>query len=207
METKSLPASVRTGLGKSVARKVRRSGGLPGIVYQNGGASLPIVVDPKEFQSIFRRTANANTLVQLELDGSARVCLVKDVQRHPVTYEPEHVDFFEVKPDRDVFVKVKVRPVGTAAGTKVGGTLRIIHRELDVVCKPGDIPEAIDVDVTEVEVGKFVRASQIAPPTGCQVRFAIDFNVITVVGKQKEPIATEEKAEAGEAEAETESED
>ena len=94
------------------------------------------------------------------------------------------MDFYEVDPDVLVTVRVRVRPVGTAIGIKLGGKLQIIRRTMDVRCKPADIPDFVDLDVTELSVNDMLRASQVAAPTNCELIFPADFNVVTVVGKK-----------------------
>lgn len=184
METVSLAASARADLGKGAARKIRQAGGLPAVIYQGGTESLPITIDPKEFKMVFRRANNPNVLVGLAVGGAERVCLVKDIQRHPVTYEAEHVDFYEVDPEKKVTVTVRVATTGNSAGVKTGGTLRLIRRELVLQCKPGQIPEAIVIDITDLDVAQFVKISQVTAPEGCTFVFTTDFNVLTVMGKR-----------------------
>ena len=184
METVSLAASARAELGKGATRKIRQAGGLPAVVYQGGEDSLPITIDPKQFKTVFRKANNPNVLVKLDLAGEDRVCLVKEIQRHPVTYEPEHVDFYQVRPDQAVTVNVRLDTTGSAAGVKKGGTLRLIRRQLVVQCLPGLIPDAIVVDVTELDVGQFGKVSEVVAPEGCTLVHTTDFNVVTVMGKR-----------------------
>ena len=198
MATVSLNAALRTQTGKGNARKIRAGGQLPAVVYRNGGPATSINIDGRELELAFHRTGDRNTLVNIVVEGGREhLCLIRDVQRHPVSKVLRHVDFYEVTADRPVKVRVVVRSVGRAAGTRAGGTLRIVRRELDLVCNPGDIPEAVDVDVTALRIGQFIRASEITPPAGCTINYGADFNVITVLGKRG--LAGEEAAleEAG----------
>lgn len=185
MATVSLGATLRNTTGKGHARKIRAEGKLPAVVYRGGDAAVPVTIDPEALELAFKKTQDRNTLVQIQIEGGdSRTCLVREAIRHPVSRRLEHVDFYEVLPEQVVTVEVPVRPVGTAKGTKLGGKLRVIRRSLVLQCKPADIPSAVDIDVSEMVVNDFVKASQIVPPTGCTLSYTADFNVLTVVGKR-----------------------
>jgi len=208
MET-TLPVRLRTQLkGKGAARKVRRAGKLPGVVYGPDQQALPIEFEPDTLLSIFRKTENRNTVVQLQLDDQTMPCLVREVQRHPVERDLLHVDFYKLVPGRTVEVKVPVRPVGRAAGEDLGGQVRLILRTLRVRCTYESIPAALEVDVTHMEIGDIVRISEIVPPEGVEIPFDSDFNVIALHGKQAallEDVEEEEEELDEELDTETES--
>ena len=184
MSTYVLNASARETGGKGKARKLRALGALPGVIYSAGNKALSISVNPGELEAIFRKTNDPNTVVSVELDGSVHSCLVKDVQRHPVSKVLRHIDFYEVNKKENVEVSIRVKTTGDPVGVKMGGTLRTVQRTLDVVCKPFDIPEIISVDVSEMNVGDFIKVSAIAAPKGCDIVYTADFNVIAVAGKR-----------------------
>ncbi|MCK6506677.1 50S ribosomal protein L25 [Myxococcota bacterium] len=187
MATVSLDAQLRTTTGKGAARKARAAGSLPAVVYRGGQSATAISLDPEALELAFQKTGDRNTLIELVIAGEGkRTCLVREAQRNPATRRLEHVDFFEVAPDDVVTVTVKTNPVGTAVGTKLGGKLQLIRRTLDVRCKPAFIPTTVDVDVTQMEVNTFIRASQVTPPAGCELVFDADFNVVAVLGKRAE---------------------
>lgn len=193
METVTVSASLRSTTGKGAARKSRKNGQTPGVLYRSGGTATPINFSVAELATVFRKTHDPNTVVSLALDGAARACLVREIQRHPVSRDVVHVDFYEVDADKMVAVEVVVNPVGRAVGTRAGGTLRVLARALAVKAPAGRIPARIDVDVTDLDVGGFVKASQCVAPEGCSIVFKQDFNVLTVTGKQT---ATDAPAEA-----------
>jgi large subunit ribosomal protein L25 len=184
MATISLKATSRTDSGKGYARKIRREGNIPAVVYRAGESAASVVIDPAEITLKFNRTGNRNTLVSLDLDSGARLCLVREVQRHPVTGSLRHIDFYEVEDDQYITVSVPIEPVGTAKGIKLGGKLRVIRRDLDVRCKPADIPATVQIDVTELLVNEFIRVSQVSAPENTELVYGGDFNVLTVVGKR-----------------------
>jgi large subunit ribosomal protein L25 len=194
MATVSLNATSRTQMGKGPARKVRAQGLIPAVVYRAGTEATSITINPLEIENAFRRTGNRNTLVDIGVDGSNFLCLVKSTQRDPVTAELLHIDFFQVDDNEEVTVKVPVVPVGKAAGVTAGGRLQVIVRDLNLRCKPADIPDNVPVDVSPLNVGDFLRVSSVPAPTNTEILAPNDFNVVAVVGKRG---AAEEVEEEG----------
>jgi large subunit ribosomal protein L25 len=163
-----LDATVRTTIGKNEARRTRREGKVPAVVYgaASEGASrdaLSIAVDPKALLRILHSEAGANTLISLKLDGADTKVLVKDFQLDPVTHQVLHADFYRVAMDRAIEVTIPILVKGDAKGVKVqGGILEFVRREIDIECLPSEIPEHIDVDVAELLVGQGIRVRDVA---------------------------------------------
>jgi len=195
MATVSLNASSRNDLGKGAARKIRAQGLLPAVIYRAGQSSTSVSLDPNELETAFRRSGNRNTLVSIGVDGKTFTCLVKATQRDPVTANLIHVDFYEVDADVEVMVRVPVKPTGKAIGVTAGGKLRLIRRDLDVRCKPDSIPASVNVDVSKLNIGDFVRVSTVPAPAGAEIVAPNDFNILTVVGKRGARVAVEEEPE------------
>ena len=194
MESLILNATPRPETGKGVARKARTAGRTPGVVYRAGGAATPVSFDVAALATIFRKTADPNTLVSVQVEGAeARPCLVREIQRDPVSRNVLHVDFYEVDVDYVVTVEVALTPTGRAAGTRAGGTMRQLVRSVSVQCAAGRIPRTIEVDVTPLEVGQFLKVSQIPQPEGVKILFSRDYNVVAVEGKR---VSKEEAAAA-----------
>lgn len=165
----TLAAATRETRGKNEARRLRRAGRLPAVVY--GGApvrSQAVEVDPKALLRILHSESGFNTLVDLEVDGSASgQVLIKDVQHDPVTDHLLHVDFFRPAMDKAVTVTVPVTLHGEAAGVKQqAGLLDFVTREIQVECMPAEIPEHVDVDVSELLIGDGVRVRDVAEGRG-----------------------------------------
>jgi large subunit ribosomal protein L25 len=179
-----LSATVRTETGKGAARKIRHEGLVPATVYRGGEEATLLKIDPRLLQLGFERTGNPNTLVNLNFDDTTKVCLVKEVQRHPVSGVIRHVDFYNVTSDQKITVNVPIQAVGKAKGVALGGKLRVIRRTLTVSCKAADIPDSIDVDVTNVDVGEFLKASELPKIDNCELIFLSDFNVATVIRRR-----------------------
>jgi large subunit ribosomal protein L25 len=159
-----LDAVERTQRGKNEARRLRVTGKIPAVVYGDKEGGRAIAVDPKTLSKILRTELGANTLIQLKLDGGrdTRV-LVKEYQIDPVTHQLLHADFYRVAMDKVIRVTVTVVPRGEPKGVKQqGGVLDIVHRQIEIECLPADIPEHIEVDVTEMMVGQSVRVRDVA---------------------------------------------
>ena len=185
MESLTLNATPREGTGKGIARKARKQGRTPGVVYRAGGDATPVSFDISELATIFRKTADPNTLIGIKLgDAGERNCLVRGVQRDPVSRDVLHVDFYEVAADYVVTVDVALVLTGRAAGTRAGGTLRQLTRSVTVECAASRIPRSVELDVTSVEVGQFLKVSHVPAPEGVKILFSRDYNVVTVEGKR-----------------------
>src|SRR4051794_36416669 len=161
-----LEAQVRETFGKNEARRTRREGKVPAVLYGGGSgtSAMPIAVPPKALLKILHSEAGQNTLIALKLDGSGDTrVLVKDFQLDPITHEVLHADFYRVAMDKLLQVTIPIVVHGEPKGVKQqGGLLEHIRREIEIECLPGDIPEHIDVDVTELMLHQGVRVRDIA---------------------------------------------
>lgn len=164
-----LEAVKRTTKGKNEARRLRVAGKIPGVLYgaqKAGDQPSPesITVDPKPFLRILHSSSGFNTLITLRVEGGGdSVVLVKQVQLDPVTHHPLHADFYRVNMDRKITVTVPVVLRGEARGVKLdGGILDFVHREIEVEVLPADIPNAIEVDVTDLGIGDAVHLRDVA---------------------------------------------
>src|SRR5437868_789621 len=163
----TLEATARDTFGKNEARRTRREGRVPGVVYGAGGGAgngaTPIAVEPKALLKILHSESGANTLISLKLAGAgdAKV-LVKEYQVDPVTHQVLHADFYRVAMDRAITVTIPVIVKGEPKGVKQqGGVLEFVRREIEIECLPGDIPEHVEVDVSELMVHQGVRVRDL----------------------------------------------
>lgn len=196
----TLEVSPRDNHGKGNNRKARAQGSVPAIVYGPTTGSHSVSVDPAKLLSIFKETGDRNTVLQLKVGGNAPIpCLVREVQRHPVSREILHVDFYAVPLEQPIELMVPLKPVGRPKGAVAGGRLRVIRRELKVASRYDRIPSTIEVDVSEMDVGNFIKASQIKTPEGVSIVIENDFNVLSMEGKRAEETAPAAAAPAEEA--------
>ena len=164
MET-VLDAQTRDTFGKNEARRTRREGKVPAVLYGGaGGGAKPIAVSPKELLKILHSESGQNTLISLKLAGAGDTrVLVKDFQIDPVTHEVLHADFYRVAMDKLLRVSIPILVHGEAAGVKQqGGVLEHIRREIVIEVLPADIPEHVDVDVSELMLHQGVRVRDIS---------------------------------------------
>jgi large subunit ribosomal protein L25 len=199
----TLAAGTRQTRGKNEARRLRRTGRLPAVVYGKAPVeSVALDVDPKAVMRILHSESGVNTLIELALDGGAadRV-LVKEFQLDPISSDLLHVDFYRLAMDKALTVTVPVSLSGEAVGVKQqGGLLDFVTREIQVECMPAEIPEHIDIDVRELMIGDGVRVRDVAE--GKSWTAVSDADTLLVhVTQAKTGAADEEEGEEGEAEA------
>lgn len=200
MET-TLEATTRDTLGKNEARRTRRDGKVPAVLYgatgSGGVESTPISVDPKALLKILHSESGANTLISLKLAGSgdARV-LVKEYQLDPITHHVLHADFYRVAMDRVLRITIPVAVKGEPKGVKQeGGLLEFIRREIEIECLPADIPEHVEIDVTELMLHQGIRVRDLA--LGAKVKPVSDLDLMLVhiiLPKAEEAAATTDAA-------------
>ena len=196
----TLDVGKRDGRGKNEARRLRAGGRIPAVVYgarEKGKApvGVPVAVDPKEVLRILHSESGANTLITLNLDGGASRALVKDYQLDPVTRQLLHADFYQLAMDRAITVTVPIVIKGEARGVKLdGGMLDFITREIHVECLPTDIPERIDVDVTELMLHQSIRLRDLPQNPKWKTLTEPDTMLVHVVlPKAEEAAATTEE--------------
>ena len=148
MDTTLVATTRGNNLGKGGARKARKAGRVPGSVYGPGFQPMNVEVEPHPLVEMFRKSQNRNTVVHLQADGETFPCLVREVQRHPLSREILHVDFCRMSPGRNVIVPVIIRPTGKAKALALGGRVMVVRRTLEVRCAFDKIPEALEFDVT-----------------------------------------------------------
>ncbi|HEY7400067.1 MAG TPA: 50S ribosomal protein L25 [Actinomycetota bacterium] len=180
MEAK-LVAERREGTGKGVARKLRAAGRVPAVLYGQGQEAVAISVDARELVHLFHQAASANVLLDLMLDGKAHLTIPREVQRDHIRDRFVHVDFLVVRRDEKIAVNVEVVEVGEAPGVKAGGVVEHHLRELHVECFPQDVPEHIDADISQLEIGDMLHVRDLVPPQGVTVLTNPDDAVLSVI--------------------------
>jgi len=157
----------REGRGKNEARRLRVQGRIPAVVYGTRKDAklpegIPVAVDPKEVLRILHSDSGANTLITLKLDGAESRVMVKEYQLDPVTHKLLHADFYQLAMDRAITVTVPFLVKGEPKGVKLqGGVLDFVTREIPVQCLPTDIPEHIDIDVSELMLNQSIRVRDL----------------------------------------------
>jgi large subunit ribosomal protein L25 len=172
MKTIELNVERRTTTGKGEARRTRAKGQIPAVVYGAGKPTVPVQVERKELTNVFRAGATENAIFMLKLAGSdqTRHAMIRELSRDPVSREPLHIDFVRVRMDAKIKVRVAIEVVGVAKGVKEeGGILDFVTREVEIECLPGDIPEHLPLDVSELVIGDALRIASLKAPAGIEI--------------------------------------
>ncbi len=201
MEEITLGVETRDDRGKGAARRLRRTGKVPGVFYGPKSTAMPIAVDRKDFAAHVANLEGSH-LIRFEsaaADLQKRVALVREVQHHPVTGGILHVDFYEVDLTQRLKVTVPLHFVGKARGVAEGGILQPILREMDVECLPTDIPQFIEVDVSALDIHDAVHLADVPMPPNVTAVVETNEAVVTVLPPTVEEVkaATAEGAAEG----------
>lgn len=152
MEGHRIEAQPRAGRGKGPARQLRREGKVPAVLYGNGIGSVALAVTPDSLAAVAKSPLGWNTPITLEVDGARHLAMIAEVQRHPVSRQVLHADFRAIREDEEVAVSVPLRVEGRSKGEQAGGKLQLLARRIKVRCMPSRIPEAVVLDVTELDI-------------------------------------------------------
>lgn len=203
MNEVTLVAEVGRETGKSVARATRRAGKVPAVVYGLTAEPRSVAVSARDLGHILAGPAGANTLINLDMDGTKELVLARQIVRHPVKHTLVHVDLIRVRHDAAVSAEVPVHLVGEAEGVKDGGLVEQVLFSLTIAAKPADLPNLIEVDVTALRIGDHLSVSDLTLPPG--VEATVDPHTQLVHVSQPRGLALPEEeleaAEAAEAEA------
>jgi len=207
MEQKTLTAQSRKIYGSADSRRQRRNGKIPAVIY---GHAEPkgLVIDAHEFNTKFM-TISESTIINLQVDGDSHDVLIRAYQEDTISGAITHVDFYEIERGKALRTNVGLHLNGAAVGIREGGILESFVHELEVECLPKDLPEAIEIDIANLEIGHSIHVRNLNAPSGVQILNSPDQVICTIVHKRAEveelpeELAEEEAArEAEEAEEE-----
>lgn len=198
MDAIALSSTHRTPGGKGVARRLRAEGRLPAVLYGYGvEAPTHLSLDPKELDKALANPKGLNAVFTVEVDGKAHNVLVRELQRHPVSRKILHLDLVAADLDKPRVTFVPVDVTGKSIGVVTGGRLRKPYREVKLRAKPGDVPASIVVDITNLDHGDGVMASELNLPEGVEPVFDRDYVVVKVLKPRGKKTAEEgEEAKA-----------
>lgn len=194
-----MKAQTKARQGKGAAREMRRQGYVPGVIYAQGHDSQAVAVFGKDLAKALQMGHFFTTTQELELDGKPVKVLARDIQRHPLTDQPIHIDFIRYNPASKIHVEVTVNITGAdkSPGIKEGGVLQLIETTIEVVCRADSIPADIEVSVAELGIGDAVHLSEVKLPEG--VKAAVtdrDLTIVSVVSTRTSATAADEAADA-----------
>jgi len=202
LELIELKANIRNSTGKGQARALRRAEKMPGVFYGPETEPVLLSVGISDLEKALKKSPSSQALFNLTIlngENTSRPAMIKELQIHPLSRDYLHVDFYGISMDRKISVKVPVVAKGKSQGVELGGILQIIRRELEIFCLPGEIPDAIELDVTDLDIGDSIHVKEIPLQGDIEIPADVDFTVITILAPKAE---VEEEAEEGEEEAE-----
>jgi large subunit ribosomal protein L25 len=174
MDFVELKAMIREEKGKELNKKLRSAGLVPGVVYRKGDATLSLKMDSKSLSKALHTDAGENVIIKLFVEGDKkkkeRIVVIKEIQRDPVKDTLVHLDLNEISLTESLKVKVPLVSKGEAAGVKQeGGVLQHVMWEVEVECLPTNIPDKIEVDITNLKLGGTLSIKDIVPPEGVNI--------------------------------------
>jgi large subunit ribosomal protein L25 len=193
--TLNIKAEKRDGVGKAYSRRLRQQGHLPAVLYGPNVASTSLVLSKKDIFNILKSESGENTLFRIKLDSKNLDVMIKDYQQDVVTDELLHVDLIEIAMDKFLEVTIPLVLVGEAVGVKSeGGFMDFVTREVEVECLPKDIPEEIEVDVSELHMHETVKVEELSMPEGVKILSDPQL-VVAMVHAPEEEVEEEEEIE------------
>jgi large subunit ribosomal protein L25 len=202
MASATLEATTRESRGKNEARRLRAAGRIPAVLYGGADGALAISVDPKVLSRILHSGSGVNSIIGLDVAGKGVTqVLVKEFLLDPIKHSMLHADFYRLQMDKAITVTVVISLKGEAKGVKLqGGMVDFPHREVEVECLPGDIPEGLTVDVSDLMIGQGVRLKDLATGAKWTPVSDPDTLIVHVIAAKVEEAAPEAAVAAAEPE-------
>lgn len=198
-----MEAEPRSSFGKGANRRLRAEGKVPAILYGGTKEPVALAVEPKQVIDIIRSHGGVNTIFELSVKGSksSENVMITDYQIEPVAHNLLHADLLRVAMDKEMELSATIELTGTPAGVKTGGgMLDFITRTVEISCLPSDIPETLVADVSHLEIGDYLRVSELEVPKGVKILSEGNVVVAHVLEPKAEEVEepTEEEAVAAE---------
>ena len=178
-----LNVDIRKEHGTSASRRIRLQNKVPAVVYHSGVEATPLSVDKISLNKALR---TGQMIFEVNVEDKNQFVLVKEIQYHPVTDEIMHIDFQKVKEDEKISLEVSIRSVGESQGVKLGGLLTQMLNSVTVKCRPAEIPEFLEIDVTEMEMNTNLFVKDITLPGDVEMITAEDIAVVSVQEPKQE---------------------
>ncbi|MBN1410601.1 MAG: 50S ribosomal protein L25 [Spirochaetales bacterium] len=202
MQKKTLKGQIRSQFSKGINRRLRGSGRIPSVIYGHQDP-VHISVDEHEFNTKFK-IISENIIIKLSVDKKDYQVLVKDFQEDILSGKITHIDFYEIEEGKMLKTKIPVHTIGTPVGVKEGGIFEVLMHEIEMECLPKDIPEGVEIDVSDLVIGKALHIHEIPEIPNVKLLVASDQVICHVTRKREEKVEVpeEEVAEGEEAAAE-----
>ena len=196
MENIELQATVRKSVGNGPARVLRRAGQTPAVLYGRKTEPVLLSVNTKDLEQILKQGNFGQFILNLVIQNGQKVtkaAMIKELQTHPLSGSLIHIDFYEVDMKRKIKVMVPIITTGKSVGVEEGGMLNIVRRELEVFCLPGDIPESIEIDISELAIGDSIHLEDLPLGENVEISSDVNYTVVTVLSPKAEEAAVEEE--------------
>jgi large subunit ribosomal protein L25 len=203
LELIELKTNIRTSVGNSQARALRRNKQIPAVLYGHSKKTVLLSVYLSELEEALKKSKSGQALLNLVIQNGGtytKPVIIKELQKHPVERNILHVDFYEIDMNRKIKIKVPVVTKGKSKGVELGGILQIIRRELEVLCLPLEIPKSFEIDITDLDIGDSVHVKSIPLKDNIEIPADVDFTVLTIVSPKAAEVVAEEVEEEAEAE-------
>ena len=187
-----LNVDIRKEHGTSASRRTRLQNKVPAVVYHSGIEATPLSVDKISLNKALR---TGQMIFEVNVEDKNQFVLVKEIQYHPVTDEIIHIDFQKVKEDEKISLEVAIRSTGEAQGVKLGGLLVQMLNSVTVKCRPAEIPEFLEIDVTDMEMSTNLFVKDITLPSDVEMITAQDIAVVSVQEPKQESEETDDAIE------------
>ncbi|CAD7837116.1 MAG: hypothetical protein [Olavius algarvensis Delta 4 endosymbiont] len=201
MELLELKAVNRTDSGKGQARTLRREGRLPAVLYGRNTDPVMLSINLSELEDITKGGSAGQALLSISVEGEKkpRTAMIRELQISPLSRDYLHVDFYEVDMKKKINIMVPVTTTGKCIGIEMGGMTQLIRRELEVLCLPDNVPEHIEIDITDLNIGDSVHVEDVQLEGDIEIPHDVDFTILTILSaKMKEEEVEEEELEEGE---------
>jgi len=203
LEKIELNATIRKTVGNGPARELRRQGMIPAVLYGPKSEAIMLSVEIRELENILKSGNIGQLLLSLVIHNGkkqTKTAMIKELQSQPVSGSLLHIDFYEVAMDQKIRVSIPVVTIGDAVGVDLGGILQVVRHEVDVFCYPNEIPESIEVDITNMDVGDSLHIGDIPLDETIELADESNFTMVTVLSPkvEEEEVEEEEELEEGE---------
>ncbi len=194
-----MTVGIRKCVGKGASRLSRRNSKIPGVIYGNKKNPVAIELDSKEWLKLLQHPGLYTKQFNIKTDEGSETAMLADIQYHPVSDNPLHVDFVRIDVNKEITVSVPLVLINeeTCAGIKMGGNLNFLVRDLEIIAKIADVPEKIEIDIADLNIGDVIHGEDIKLPKGAKLESGMDsLAFVTIVGREEEAKTAEATATA-----------
>ena len=199
MELIEIKTKIRTTTGNGPARRLRMSGQIPAVLYGPKTESVLLSVNKSDLELLFKKGGIGQVVLNLVIQKNGETltmpAMIKELQTHPVSRNFIHIDFYEIEMDQKITAKIPIVTTGIAKGVELGGVLQIIRRELEVECLPLEVPESIEIDISDLDIGDSIHVGKISLEGEIEILEDDNYTVVTMLSPKLEEEEPEEEEE------------